>query len=62
VRRDLAALAAWAERYRGLAERVSQRVNDAYLRSQGETQGVRSYGRVVDLLLAERRAAVTLRE
>ena len=56
VRRDLAALVAWAERYRGLAERVSQRVNDAYLRSQGEAQGVRSYGRVVDLLLAERRA------
>ena len=56
TRRDLAALLAWAERYRGPAERVSQRVNDAYLRSQGEAQGVRSYGRVVDLLLAERRA------
>ncbi len=56
VRRDLAALVAWAERYRGPAERVSQRVNDAYLRSQGEAQGVGSYGRVVDLLLAERRA------
>ena len=56
TRRDLAALMAWAERYRGPAERVSQRVNDAYLRSQGEAQGVRSYGRVVDLLLAERRA------
>ena len=55
TRRDLAALLAWAERYRGPAERVSQRVNDAYLRSQGEAQGVESYGRVVDLLLAERR-------
>jgi hypothetical protein len=32
-------------------------VNDAYLRSQGQDQGVASYGRVVDLLLAERRAA-----
>jgi len=57
VRRDLAALLAWAERYRGPAERVSRRVNDAYLRSQGQDQGVTSYGRVVDLLLAERRAA-----
>jgi len=55
TRRDLAALLAWAERHRGPAERVSQRVNDAYLRSQGEAQGIESYGRVVDLLLAERR-------
>ena len=57
VRRDLAALVAWAERYRGPAERFSARVNDAYLRSQGQREGVGSYGRVVDLLLAERRAA-----
>lgn len=56
VRRDLGALVAWAERYRGPAERVSERVNDAYLRSQGQDLGVRSYGRVVDLLIAERRA------
>ena len=32
-------------------------MNDAYLRSQGQKDGVRSYGRMVDLLLAERRAA-----
>lgn len=36
---------------------VSSQVNDAYLKSQGQSQGVRSYGRMVDLLLAERRAA-----
>lgn len=56
VRRDLDALVAWAVRYRGRAAAVSERVNDAYLRSQGEAEGVRSYGRMVDLLLAERRA------
>lgn len=55
VGRDLRALVAWAERYRGPAERLSARVNDAYLRSQGQPEGVESYGRVVDLLLAERR-------
>jgi hypothetical protein len=55
VRRDLAALRAWAERYRGPAERVSQVVNNAYLKSQGEKEGVRSYGRMVDLLIAEER-------
>ena len=59
VRRDLAALVAWAERYRGPAERVSQAVNNAYLRSQGEREGVRSYGRMVDLLIAEERPRLT---
>ena len=36
--------------------RVGQISNDLYLRSQGESRGITSYGRVVDLLLAERRA------
>ncbi len=57
VRRDLAALRAWSDRYRGRASQVAERINDAYLKSQGEAAGVQSYGRVVDLLLAERRAA-----
>lgn len=56
VRRDLAALVAWAERYRGPAERASQAVNNAYLKTQGQKEGVRSYGRMVDLLIAEERA------
>ena len=56
VKRDLGALRAWAERHEGAASRTSERVNDAYLRAQGQTEGVRSYGRMVDLLLAERRA------
>jgi hypothetical protein len=59
VRRDLQALAAWAERYRGPAERASRAVNDAYLKSQGQKEGVRSYGRMVDLLIAERRPRPT---
>ena len=59
VRRDLAALRAWAERYRGPAERVSQAVNNAYLKSQGQKEGVRSYGRMVDLLIAEERTRLT---
>ena len=36
-------------------EHVFETVNDAYLRAQGQ-DGVTSYGRMVDLLLAERRA------
>jgi hypothetical protein len=36
---------------------VSNRVNDTYLKSQGQPQGTHSYGRMVDLLLAARRQA-----
>ena len=32
---------------------VSNAVNDAYLKSQGQQDGVKSYGRVVDLLIAD---------
>jgi len=56
VRRDVAAVAAWSARYEGPLREAGERVNDAYLRSQGAREGVRSYGRMVDLLLAERRA------
>jgi hypothetical protein len=55
VRRDLGALEAWRRRYESRAGAVHERVNDAYLRAQGQ-EGVSSYGRMVDLLLAERRA------
>ena len=56
VRRDLKALVDWAALGRGPVRDLSERVNDAYLRAQGESQGVASYGRMVDLLLAERRS------
>jgi hypothetical protein len=55
VRRDLEALEAWRKKYESRAADVHERVNDAYLRAQG-TDGVTTYGRMVDLLLAERRA------
>jgi hypothetical protein len=56
VERDLRALEEWSARHRGRVARASRRVNNAYLRSQGQAEGVRSYGRMVDLLIAERRA------
>lgn len=55
VRRDIEAIQAYQRRYEGRLARAGDRVNDAYLRSQGEARGVQSYGRMVDLLLAERR-------
>jgi hypothetical protein len=56
LRRDLAALFAWQRRYESRLGDVQDRVNDAYLKTQGQADGVQSYGRMVDLLLAERRA------
>jgi uncharacterized protein DUF3810 len=56
VRRDLRALQDWSDRYSGRISRASRSINNAYLRSQGQAEGVRSYGRMVDLLVAERRA------
>jgi Protein of unknown function (DUF3810) len=55
VLRDEAAIWAWTLLYRGRATEVGRRVNDAYLKAQGQAEGIRSYGRMVDLLLAERR-------
>jgi hypothetical protein len=57
LQRDLAALAAWRRRYASRLAGLHDRVNDAFLKSQGQKEGVQSYGRVVDLLVAERRAA-----
>jgi hypothetical protein len=56
VRRDVLALQAWANRYAGPVQEAGEKVNDAYLKTQGQAAGIQSYGRVVDLLLAERRA------
>jgi hypothetical protein len=55
LQRDLVALAAWHRRYESRLGEVQERVNDAYLKTQGQADGVQSYGRMVDLLLAERR-------
>lgn len=55
VREDYQAESAWAHRRRSGFSRVQARVYDGYLKSQGQKEGLRSYGRVVDLLIAERR-------
>ena len=56
VRRDLEAIRNWQARTQGVVGRASRAMNDAYLRSQGQVEGIRSYGRMVDLLIAEHRA------
>ena len=54
--RDLRANQAYWQAFTGPVEQLSERMNDAYLKSNRQADGVQSYGRMVDLLLAERRA------
>ena len=49
---DRIATAEHYDRFEGPFERVGTTVNDRYLRSFGEQEGVRSYGLVVDYLIA----------
>lgn len=55
LERDLAANSAYWKQFEGPVAEVSTKVNDAYLRSNRQTAGVKSYGQMVDLLLAEYR-------
>lgn len=51
TRRDLADLAAWINRFNGVADRVATAVNDRYLRVNRVPGGVANYGRSVRLLI-----------
>ena len=53
VRADLAAYRKSWEPYKGEAAEIHNKVNDAYLKANNQTDGVQSYGRMVDLLIAE---------
>ena len=52
---DLQADSAFWLQYDGKAAEVSQTVNNTYLKLNSQDDGVKSYGRMVDLLLAYRR-------
>lgn len=52
IRRDIASNNAYWKRYDTPVAEVSNQVNDAYLKANGQENGVKSYGRMVDLLLA----------
>ena len=55
VAADLEAERVYWSAFEGKVEEAFTRVNDNYLRSHNQADGVASYGRMVDLLLAERR-------
>lgn len=52
---DLNANAAYWKQFEGPVADFSEKVNDVYLKTNRQTAGVKSYGRMVDLLLAQYR-------
>lgn len=52
VRTDLRANNIFWTKYDGLVAEVSNKVNDTYLKANGQTDGVHSYGRMVDLIVS----------
>lgn len=57
VKRDLTDINRYWDAYEGPVQKISDNINDAYLKANMQTEGVYSYGRMVDLLIAERRAS-----
>jgi hypothetical protein len=55
IRYDLAEINEFWEQYEGPVERTSDKINDKYLKANNQKDGVESYGRMVDLLIAEHR-------
>lgn len=55
VQRDLEGNNRFWQEHEGVINEVSQTANDTYLKANNQTDGVSSYGRMVDLLLAEQR-------
>lgn len=58
VLRDLKAVNEFWDRYEGPVELTSNKINNAYLKANKQKDGVKSYGRMVDLLIAEHRQNV----
>lgn len=57
VRKDLIELREFWKKYEGPVEEATDRMNDTYLKANNQRDGVRSYGRMVDLLIAEHKQA-----
>lgn len=49
---DLSANNAFWDRYEGTISRTADRINDTYLKANGQADGVQSYNRMVDLIVA----------
>jgi len=51
IENDLEAISAFWRQYDGKVEELHTKMNDKYLKANGQTNGVKSYGHMVDLLL-----------
>lgn len=56
VNRDLNAMGQYWRLYEGPVSEISETINDTYLKANRQEDGVRSYGRMVDLVIAYLRA------
>lgn len=52
LKRDLTYINTFWKKYDGPVEKISNDLNDAYLKANNQKDGVKSYGRMVDLLIA----------
>ena len=52
VEADLRENSRFWDSYDGAVAEVSDKVNDTYLKANGQSEGVKSYGRMVDLIIA----------
>jgi hypothetical protein len=52
LRRDIRALNEYLRQFEGPAQQAGNKINDVYLKSNNQPAGVRSYGDMVDLLIA----------
>ena len=43
---------AYWDKYEGKVAEVADKVNDNYLKANGQSDGIKSYGRMVDLMVA----------
>ena len=59
ARNDLEENNVFWDRFEGKTAEVSTKVNDTYLKAHSQTDGVLSYGRMVDLMLADFYSDVT---
>lgn len=55
LKNDLREISEYWAKYEGPVEEISDKMNNAYLKSNNQKDGVKSYGRMVDLLIAEYR-------
>lgn len=55
VKRDINYLNTFWDKYEGPITKISDRINDIYLKSNNQPLGVESYGRMVDLLILDYR-------